>query len=132
MILIVDDMPERLDFFRKFGEKVLEKDPNEIYTATHYWEAVRILEKWHGEIEILFLDHDLNDFGKEGGAEWTGHDLARTMVDRGWKIPKVIVHSINPVGAWNIEFFLTENGWEVEKIPYFKFLERWGEVRYDD
>ena len=65
-----------------------------------YADAIFTLEKFWDKIDELSLDHDL-------GEEKSGYDIAKWIEERiemdGWKpIPKMYVHSANPVGIQNI------------------------------
>ena len=67
-----------------------------------YWpyEAIKLLES--GQVDELSLDHDLGD--DERG---TGYDVILWMEEavalRGFKPPKIVVHSANPAARERME-----------------------------
>jgi len=81
--------------------------------------------KTHGLPELVSFDHDLalghytgemysteSDYEKSiEGTEPTGYESAKYLidycVDNGLKLPKYIIHSMNPVGVLRIESLLT-------------------------
>jgi len=134
LILIIDDMPERHDFFRKLLLIVFERKSDEIYHIYDYENAVDFLERHYDEIEQLFLDHDfdceMHHPDNPNDREKTGSDVANLMVEKKWNIP-TIVHSINPPGSKYIYDTLYSAGIHVERIPFYYFTHKWGEVIED-
>ncbi len=79
--------------------KVFLDDVREAPDGWHrvYWpaEAIALLET--GSVTDISLDHDLGD-----DARGTGYDVVAWMeeavVTRGFKPPRMVIHSANPVG----------------------------------
>jgi CheY-like chemotaxis protein len=105
-VLFLDDAPWR---HKLVDEKLAGQD------IVHAWTVDEAIEALKSSIfDIVYLDHDLNDFVKETGkgssytgmyggqTELTGRDvsvwMARTMCNMANK-PEVIVHSWNNTGA---------------------------------
>lgn len=70
-------------------------------------ETIRVIKENKDEIELLDLDHDLGDFGVDGGD-------AIKILD--WCVenefyPKIVLHTANPVGRRNMER-LIERHWK--------------------
>lgn len=120
-ILVLDDSVERHKTFRQnlIGhEKV-------IHVHTHD-EAERAIQEH--EFDLMFLDHDLNFEAfksvkvDENGVEWelTGADVAKLVA----ALPKekhpkrVIIHSYNPSGAFNILMILQAVGIKAVRDPF--------------
>jgi hypothetical protein len=76
MILFIDD--EKVP--QQFG---LDANTPHARTAA---QALEMIEK--EGLDELYLDHDL-------GEGWTGHELLKNLVERGTKIKKVTVISLN-------------------------------------
>lgn len=78
------------------------------YVATSYEDAIFYLANFSEDqnYEDLFIsfDHDL-------GEERTGYDLAKFIVEYEIKIGGFDIHSMNPVGAFNIKQLLTHYGY---------------------
>lgn len=80
----------------------------------NYQEFVSYVERLEQAPAFVTFDHDLadahyrNDFSNPN--EKTGYDCAKALVDicvaKGWKLPEFKVHSLNVVGARNIQQFL--------------------------
>src|SRR6266545_5541907 len=101
--LVVDDSPERLEFFR-------ERLPG-CMVATSYDEAVAALGR--RRFRTVFLDCDI--LGSRSGADiayWMTRRLARA------RRPRVIVQSTNGRGALAIEVTLRSAGFDVEAQPF--------------
>ena len=121
-LLIIDDQQTpRHDWFTA-------KFPNNPRThALKFWEGIDALEA--NEFDVLFLDHDLNDDGKGdvesgmyGSRELTGADIASWLTRNLEKLPPhVIVHSVNPAGARNIQRVL-ESHCKVSVIPFTELI----------
>ena len=54
---------------------------------------------------IVDLDHDL-------GSGWSGYDVAKWIVEKGYPDIKFHIHSANPVGVANTRQLLTHYGYE--------------------
>ena len=96
--------------------------------AVHVWTVEEFQEAYGaGGWDLLYLDHDLNDFGIKstaegygGRVELTGADVAswvaRLPVDMQPK--EVIIHSWNPAGALNMLNVLRDAGIRVTYRPF--------------
>lgn len=96
--------------------------------AVHVWTVEEFQEAYAaGGWDLLYLDHDLNDFGVRstaegygGRVELTGADVAtwvaRLPVDMHPK--EVIIHSWNPGGALNMLNVLRDAGIRVTYRPF--------------
>ena len=123
-ILFLDDDKVRHDAFAK----QFAHDDRVHVTNYADFEIALAGDKFDG----IFLDHDLNDFGRnsvisDGGMygshydyELTGVDAARLIVRLpAEKIPgTVVVHSWNPGGADNIANILRDAGINVARAPF--------------
>lgn len=82
-----------------------------------------------GPFDEVYLDHDL---GGEifVGSELpdTGMEVVRWIVEHKPEIGKVIVHSLNEVGADMMATFLRDAGYIVEKIGFIALAKQWGEL----
>lgn len=127
-IFILDDDKEvRWAFFK---EKFKGHDLFMFSNANEFWNTLKD-QFW---VDMIFLDHDLGDFGENytettygGRSEITGEHVAMWMQDAlvsgTWEIhpacdPKVVVHTMNPAGGPRMEFLLKEAGLNVYTIPY--------------
>lgn len=87
---------------------------HEAYTAL---EAIDLLS--HYQYDFVFLDHDLG--GEEGVSSEksnSGAAVARWIAETKPKIGIIIIHSLNPAGALNMESVLLGAGYRVLKIPF--------------
>jgi DNA-binding NtrC family response regulator len=91
-ILLVEDSPQRLDFFRYFYRD------HDVHSATDAAEAVRLLSK--EEIDLVHLDYDLAD-----GA--SSLDVAEYIARHKPNLT-VIIHSENQGGVVHLEALLPE------------------------
>ena len=118
MIVILDDDDERHDWFKK-----------QFLNAHHFKDANECIEficKNHKEIRVIFLDHDLADFGNNvieteyGNKEITGWDVVRAMAkDSLCQDAQIIIHSLNPDGADRMHTTLRNCGYiYAEKCPF--------------
>jgi hypothetical protein len=109
MYIIVDDerMPTDITWVRL--PKTLPNNQS-WQVCRSYNGFVKLLESLKdGEVPTLIsFDHDLGHVPNEGERERTGLSCARAMLciaqDKHWPhLPKILVHSQNPVGKKNIE-----------------------------
>lgn len=103
-ILFLDDDKERHKFVEDF------KGPHELVHVVNLNEAADEMTKEH--FDLVFLDHDLNDFSGTNGGEITGNVVAAWMVRNLKNRPTVCVHSVNFDGAHNIQATFTDAGWK--------------------
>lgn len=103
-VLVLEDNPERLDFFRHFFPGCV--------TATSYPEAVSALAG--PRFDEIWLDHDIG--GTENGADvafWMATKLPRAN----WP-DRVVVHSWSVPGSLAITQTLRRIGMPVEQRKY--------------
>ena len=106
-ILLIDDDKNRFKWFKDNFDGVVWADT--------YKNALSLLNdnNW----DFVFFDHDLGD--KDG----EGIDLAKHAVKNGLiKQARIVVHSMNPVGARNIANVF-ERGYDVNVISYKKLVD---------
>ena len=109
-ILVIDDDVARHEWFTARYEK------HRIAPATTVDEAKGIIE-WD-DYDVAFFDHDLGDGGSM-------IELARWILEKGFlKHTKIIVHSMNSVGANNIVAELSYGGLDAIAFPYSR-REEW-------
>lgn len=105
MYIFLDDIrnPEDVTWV-KLPKKVEWK------VVRNYKEFVELLESLKDIPTHISFDHDLADHHYTGDytGERTGHSCAKALIeiaiDKNWKhLPKITVHSMNPVGKKNIE-----------------------------
>lgn len=119
--LFLDDVRHPSHCISYMGHKM--KGNNHYYTSKswvivrNYREFVEIIQK-RGLPEFVSLDHDLAEAHYDPSTwkesfkyrEETGYDCAKWLVnyciDHKQQLPEFIVHSMNPVGAENIEKLL--------------------------
>lgn len=95
-ILILDDDQIRHDFFNRalFGENITN-----VYTADQCIDVLR-----NEKFDIAFLDHDLGGQVMVGSGPKTGYQVACFLeMTPHLKPPRVIIHSLNPSGARNMQ-----------------------------
>jgi len=108
---MLDDEPARIIELKK-------RHPTEtIIVAYSYDDGIDKL-KSAGDLDILYLDHDLNSGpGKHGSA------FAQFIVNHfKSKKPFCIIHSMNPVGANNMKNILTQAGFQVSVNPFHTLI----------
>jgi len=111
-VLFLDDDPNR---WKSFSREVIGKaEPVWVETAK---DAIDQL-KTNGPFNIIFLDHDLGGKIYAPSGEGTGWEVAKWIVDNIEDPCRVIVHSMNPVGARNIKDLIPE----AEIIPFHLLL----------
>lgn len=68
-------------------------------------EALTLLREFQGQVDILSLDHDLQDtHTPERHGKW----LVNQMVEEGLFVDRVYLHTSNPVGRTNMYSLLTQ------------------------
>ena len=94
-ILVLEDNLERQEQFKK---NLVEHNV-EITDSSKMTIERLSNEKW----DILFLDHDLGGQVYVPSGENTGYEVAKFLEENKQFMPeKIVVHSLNPVGAKNI------------------------------
>jgi hypothetical protein len=119
-VLVLDDLPARHDTLRNRHRQS---------SVTHCFCLQSAI--WHVQRErfdVLQLDHDLEDYEQRWTCEDGHSELAyveRTGMDFAvWLaknppvvLPKIIIHSANPLGAQAMERVLRAAGFDVTKNP---------------
>jgi CheY-like chemotaxis protein len=124
-VLVLDDNPERHKAFRRnlFNHTVVHVET--------YHDAVQALAMTP-RFDVVFLDHDLNEFGAKsvaestmygfgGSVELTGDDLCRFIVNQlpEERHPQIaVIHSLNHWGAKNMESRLVQTNIQVVVRPF--------------
>lgn len=125
-ILILDDDENR---HGKFAHWFAGYDVHHVYTIAQFEEKLGT-----GKFDAIFLDHDLNDYGKTsvvpgayGPVELTGFDAAKMVsnLPDDCRPDQVVVHSWNPAGASMMVELLRDCGlsvirWEFNPKSIFK------------
>lgn len=111
-ILILEDNPERIEFFKR-----VYKTQNLLITSDIN-EAYHIAE--NTELDIMFLDHDLepDNFSAIKSGR-TGYDFCKSLVEGKLQRHSICyIHSMNPVGGQAMMNLLRDNGYEAQWIPF--------------
>lgn len=113
-ILIVDDMKERQkQLSEALADWYLEEE-TEIVFVDNKLDAIKELKK-KKEFDLIFLDHDLGGpFIMDSNEDNTGYQVARFIRNNNIKYGRVIVHTVNPAGAFNICSILKG----AERVPF--------------
>lgn len=96
--LYIDDIrPCPRDLFNSFV----------VFTARDYYSAIDILDFYSNTDANIFVDfdHDL-------GVGKNGYDISKYIVENQIPISGYTVHSMNPVGAFNIKQLLDRYGYD--------------------
>src|SRR5207244_70638 len=110
MVCFLEDHKERIDIF-------IGHYPNAHIASTAYG-MIAILEAAE-EVKLLFLDHDLDDFGYiPGKINDTGMEVVMWIVGNKPKIERIIVHSRNGEVAPLMVQKLKEAGYNCESTPF--------------
>lgn len=111
-VFILEDNKNRMKQFNKALHK------HTILHADTVEKAIKILEE-NDEIIILFLDHDLDDriMVPSSNAN-TGYALAKYINKSGKVYPQIIIHSMNIIGAKNMERELINCTDDLQVIPF--------------
>ena len=106
-ILIVEDTLERIQAFKELlnGELVFTDSAN---------AAIDLLSR--DCFDVLFLDYDLGE-GKDSGGK-----VARWIEEHPQESLRIIIHSMNPVGAKRVQDILPT----AERIPFPNLVKKTG------
>ncbi len=119
-IFILDDDINRHDFLIKMlGNKY---NNTNIVSAQTADEAYKFLknEKW----DMIFLDHDLGgEAYVDSNLPNTGYQVAKFIKNNNIKYDICIIHSMNPVGARNIQSILPDSNLIPIVLFQSKFVE---------
>lgn len=120
-IFILEDDRERLVwFFRELNDI----QGHQVRHCDNVDDAKMILTKL-GPFDVLFLDHDLDNRQMVNSEEKnTGYQLAKWIRDQGMKFDQIIVHSMNPAGAKNIQDALADAAPDVRWVPFCELVHR--------
>lgn len=121
-ILVVDDMQERHDFFRKAYNGM----DDIIVQSYDYDNAMLELASTPNDFDLMFLDHDLSleaiMCDPNNTYEKTGSDIAKYIAQEikpadcvGMEIH---CHSMNPYGRVNMVDILRNAGFTVHDVPF--------------
>ena len=101
--LVLDDDAMR---HRLFGRNFTAHEMTYVFTAEAAIEALQ-----QNTYDAIFLDHDLGDrvYVDSHGPEKTGYTVAKWIAEHPNRKPaQIYVHSLNPVGASNIQAVLPD------------------------
>lgn len=122
-VLVLDDTPSRLDWFKKRLWK-----PRNVTLTDSYEKALHYVSYAH--YNVLYLDCDLgldtevNSKHSVGlpFESWSGEDFVHSLMEKIsfllWP-REVVIHSNNPTGATNMAALLKNNGVPVVMVPYY-------------
>lgn len=112
-ILFLDDDPARWGIF----SRLLIGTANTVVWAETSKDAIRHLSS--NDFDVVLLDHDLGGRIFVESGPGTGYEVARWLEMHPDKIPeKVIIHSLNPDGAQNINNVLPN----AVQIPFLELV----------
>lgn len=90
---------------------------NELFIASDV-EIAKVMLKFN-QVDFIFLDHDLGgDTMVNSNFPNTGYQLARWIKENNITYKRLIVHSLNSVGALNIKSIIPE----ADLIPFYKLF----------
>ena len=122
-IFILEDDPERVKFF---NHNLIGK---EVFHFDNVDDSIAFLDEHLDEMEYLFLDHDLGGEQLVNSSVYnTGFTLAKYLSKKDMMFHKIIVHSLNPVGAANMAHLLP--GCSV--LPYFLIFKSMNLIYHDE
>jgi len=114
--LFLDDIRFPIDVF-KYTDNIIYKNNSDWIIVRSYNDFINYIEI-NKLPTILSLDHDLGDY--LDGCEKTGYDCAKWLCDycqeHNVKFPEYYIHSMNPVGALNIKYYIENYKKHVEGI----------------
>lgn len=91
----------------------------------NYFDFVDYVDDNFEKIDLISFDHDIDSYD-EAGAEWTGRDAARFLIDKcqdqNLTFPNFLVHSMNNIGRTNI---IADIKYHISKFEKRKDLEDW-------
>lgn len=116
-ILVVDDMTDR---FAALTRKGILASASQVAHAKNALEALEHLDKpW----DAIFLDYDLDtEISDPDPRQITGADVAYYITLLHYK-PVVIIHSMNPKGAKQIEALLKKHDVPCVRLPIMAFTD---------
>ncbi len=110
-IVILEDSIERIKLFNR---KLINKA--NINTFDNVKKCEIFIKENSSKIDMIFLDHDLDDkVYVDSNDPNTGYSMAKIIKKiYGEEYPEIIIHSLNPAGADNIQSILPRS----RKIPF--------------
>lgn len=114
--LIVEDSSERLKLIAKHFDNFIGKTFDVAFKAS---QAIYFLKE--NTYQCIFLDHDLEEehYEKQNSYSGTSQEVCRFIVDNKIEIPKIVIHSLNPVGRDNMMKILKEGNYDYLSKPFF-------------
>ena len=111
-ILILEDNQERIEWFKKVYKN------HELIIFSKVIKAQ--LAVAYGEIDVFFLDHDLEPNNLEGIDKCnTGYDFVKWIVSQNYQKRAIYyIHSMNPTGANAMLNLLKRHGYEALWTPF--------------
>ncbi len=98
-ILILEDMSERIEFFKT---KLKDHDVYYFDEASDAIDALKLIsdKPW----DIIFLDHDLGgQIFVPSSSPNTGYAVAKYISESDIDVKQIILHSMNPAGTQNMK-----------------------------
>lgn len=94
-VFVLEDSMVRIEIFRNYLKN------HQVTYCDNVETAKSVLEK--EDFDIIFFDHDLDDrvFVKSSEPN-TGYQLAKWLKKNNKRFQQIIIHSMNPVGSYNI------------------------------
>lgn len=110
-ILIVDDEQDRHSLLER---KLRDCDMQHAYSYEDAVHRIKAFAGWRKRFDVIYLDHDLGP-GKTGldVVDYLTHNLSEEL-----RPERVVVHSLNPVGADNMMRALQRAGIQASREPF--------------
>ena len=113
--LIVEDSSERLKLIARHFDNFIGVTFDLAFSSQ---QAISYLKQ--NLYECIFLDHDLElEHYETQSYEGTGQEVCRFIVDNKIKVPKIVIHSLNPVGRDHMMSILKEGNYDYISKPFF-------------
>ena len=114
--LIVEDSSERLKLIAKHFDNFIGKTFDIAYKSS---QAISLLKE--NTYHCIFLDHDLEEehYENEKSYSGTGQEVCRFIVDNKIEVPRIVIHSLNPVGRDRMMGILDEGDYDYLSKPFF-------------
>ncbi len=114
-ILIIEDDEQRIEEFTIHLAGVHEFQ----FASSAQYAIEKLLFHSDEPFDYIFLDHDLDE--ENTGKNGEGIDVVNFVVKdkfTAYRNAVFILHTMNPVGAENMEKVLKQAGFQVVKLPY--------------
>jgi hypothetical protein len=111
-ILLLEDSQERIEWFKRIYKY------HELIVCSNIFDAENVVQ--FEEIDIFFLDHDLEPNNLEGIAKLnTGYDFVKFVINQELQKKAIYyIHSMNATGANQMLNLLKDNGYETLWVPF--------------